>query len=545
MGRGRRRFAECDQRGQVIFLGAVTALLLSIVLFMVLNVAWSVHERIRIQNAADAQAYSQAVHVARAYNYIAYTNRAIAGAIVSMTMLHGFHSEVSAESDLFWAGAAAEGQMAGMEVGRTFCGEIPCCNETEHCVHAITDTATAVKLALAAREVSDDVKDMEDSFRTSLDGFKVMINLIYISQVGMLMDVSQKLSDGRAKLEDAGTNLNVPAGSDAAPAALTALNLLHFWDPVALTSSQDKARDMTDVVNAARPEWMTDRGNLGNPAAFGRAFLATQQILSLLRGPAPRVQDKADGQWSILPGLNMPGMGTIGAGIVEGTSKDVAKPAADISQDQSLGGRDWYVLSGICEHNHAMGSSALPMLGPLKPAKIYSNKDSGEHYTGLINDAHDGQHDLDPDDVFRYVGFKAVTDAPYGQPAIYSYAEQDLSLGEARNKMPWAITANGRLSMTALGSTSSLNLADHGSARAISKALVYYHRPGNWKEPPNFFNPYWRVKLHPFGKLEAIKVQVLAGDSNAAIVTAAATMGPGGTGFGTASDSQAMAPSSL
>lgn len=30
---------------------------------------------------------------------------------------------------------------------------------------------------------------------------------------------------------------------------------------------------------------------------------------------------------------------------------------------------------------------------------------------------------------------------------------------------------------------------------AISRAQTYYHRPGNWNEQPNFFNPYWRPRL--------------------------------------------------
>lgn len=30
---------------------------------------------------------------------------------------------------------------------------------------------------------------------------------------------------------------------------------------------------------------------------------------------------------------------------------------------------------------------------------------------------------------------------------------------------------------------------------AFSRAQTYYHRPGNWQEHPNFFNPYWRPRL--------------------------------------------------
>ncbi len=29
----------------------------------------------------------------------------------------------------------------------------------------------------------------------------------------------------------------------------------------------------------------------------------------------------------------------------------------------------------------------------------------------------------------------------------------------------------------------------------ISRGQTYYHRPGNWAEHPNFFNPYWRPRL--------------------------------------------------
>ncbi|MBN2695670.1 hypothetical protein JXR93_13510 [bacterium] len=34
----------------------------------------------------------------------------------------------------------------------------------------------------------------------------------------------------------------------------------------------------------------------------------------------------------------------------------------------------------------------------------------------------------------------------------------------------------------------------------ISRARVYYHRPGNWVEHPNFFNPFWRAQLAPIAQ---------------------------------------------
>jgi len=33
----------------------------------------------------------------------------------------------------------------------------------------------------------------------------------------------------------------------------------------------------------------------------------------------------------------------------------------------------------------------------------------------------------------------------------------------------------------------------------MSAAMAYYHRPGDWREPPNLFNPFWGAKLMPVG----------------------------------------------
>ena len=46
---------------------------------------------------------------------------------------------------------------------------------------------------------------------------------------------------------------------------------------------------------------------------------------------------------------------------------------------------------------------------------------------------------------------------------------------------------------------------------ALARGQVYYHRPGNWAEQPNFFNPYWRPRLAPVlqGRRESPLVEAL------------------------------------
>ena len=69
-----------------------------------------------------------------------------------------------------------------------------------------------------------------------------------------------------------------------------------------------------------------------------------------------------------------------------------------------------------------------------------------------------------------------------------------------------------------------LRLVSDSDAYSMSKALVYYHHPGNWREPPNFWNPFWRVKLHPFTKQEVFQIEALAEQSLAAAVFATLEM---------------------
>jgi hypothetical protein len=73
--------------------------------------------------------------------------------------------------------------------------------------------------------------------------------------------------------------------------------------------------------------------------------------------------------------------------------------------------------------------------------------------------------------------------------------------GAGTNK-PALLNQQGSLNykFTPAGSTLTLSnsrmkpLALEG-LNVVSRGQTYYHRPGNWAEQPNFFNPYWRPRL--------------------------------------------------
>ncbi len=86
-------------------------------------------------------------------------------------------------------------------------------------------------------------------------------------------------------------------------------------------------------------------------------------------------------------------------------------------------------------------------------------------------------------------------DAEFNQPDTWVWLHRDfddISLGE--NDLNFTFRAAG-------GSATFNGMHDAGipGINVISRGQAYYHRPGAWKEHPNFFNPYWRARLAPIG----------------------------------------------
>lgn len=83
----------------------------------------------------------------------------------------------------------------------------------------------------------------------------------------------------------------------------------------------------------------------------------------------------------------------------------------------------------------------------------------------------------------------------FGQPKLLAAATKDL----AAQKSPWNMFLTFHFTAGA-GATTDFR-AKHAVAgvqpelQTLSAAMAYYHRPGHWQEPPNFFNPYWRATL--------------------------------------------------
>jgi hypothetical protein len=66
---------------------------------------------------------------------------------------------------------------------------------------------------------------------------------------------------------------------------------------------------------------------------------------------------------------------------------------------------------------------------------------------------------------------------------------------------------SGVITMQGVGNTDGrLAIANNNTTKAFSKAMVYYHRVGDWADYPNLFNPFWRAKLEPMSQGEVTAV---------------------------------------
>jgi hypothetical protein len=80
------------QRGQALILGIFISVLVILAMFAMYSIGNQSVEKVRLQNNADAAAYSAAVAEARDYNYSAYTNRAMIANQVAVAQFVGLTS---------------------------------------------------------------------------------------------------------------------------------------------------------------------------------------------------------------------------------------------------------------------------------------------------------------------------------------------------------------------------------------------------------------------------------------------------------------------
>jgi hypothetical protein len=118
------------------------------------------------------------------------------------------------------------------------------------------------------------------------------------------------------------------------------------------------------------------------------------------------------------------------------------------------------------------------------------------NYDGHRQGAVNGSNDRTYPGHMRFVATSDPDDL-YNQPFVMSSLTENVRT--KANPRPWDFDVS--LELFGRGKFQTIegpaDTATNNTMAAVAKALVYYHRPEEWREPPNLWNPYWRAKLHP------------------------------------------------
>ncbi|WP_043709137.1 hypothetical protein [Corallococcus macrosporus] len=501
--RARRR----AQRGQAIVLGALSFLVLALMVTLSFNLAHALRQKMGLQQHSDALAYSMAVLEARSLNYYAVSNRGIAASYVAMNSLHAYMAAASVTGEMMRASEKNFKEFERIEYLRCACKGC-----YEHCLHAREAAQTAADFARAGRSYDKRLRALESSFNAAVRGVDVMVDNLHASQREAHTQTLQAIQDGRSQ----GLNhLAAETAPDvgALPGAVGGLNANEFncavdgmscRGSVENASPEALARVMTEISNATRSGWPAARKAGGLEGGIRKPKYLHQDFLTELEKIAKREYRVTSHE------------GTSKSVQDKGQVNDGGKQGGN--QGTTVAGREEGTIQNTWRYHGLRSSNDYD-------AEVWSDANGGGHTPG---GAHSGSHTFEGVNANALSGcarsgncfmkFRAnpSSDRDWGQPRVYSYLTRPLRVGDPR-KAPWELNASARIQLThGAQGTGSLTLAAQEGV-ALSKALVYYHRFGanGWREAPNLFSPYWRAKLHPISPDEAVEVLEAAGNTDA------------------------------
>jgi hypothetical protein len=582
-------------RGQAIVLMAFTAAFLAFTVLTTLAIGRAVRERIQIQNAADASAYSLAVQEARAFNFYAYTNRAIVAHFVLEMSEYGHMSYLA-----YWEG-----------VLQTIANQWGCDCENgdwwtsiqgqETIEWAAWCAACLASLGTCGICCSNCAGDSGDCVPNDYD---YIDNNICQQDCQTLQNVDQDLgkSGGSSSCfgsQSSGLTMlawghNAYEKSIVASQSLVDANLQAAFLNQSMTSQIAKQFDKNYGVGST-PELAGALNVIGVPgdddtagycargggtkagpvtsltcSAFGGGGLTSestqQQAANAARyGPGDLNDDwlgnRPDGIVStmeayivaelVTPGEHTTSLVPGGTGMTRETVSSTGNPPPAITQGDtsqggcsghncgSKGGGSW----GFSAEDHGnLTSFDIACISDITLGFRYdgiqtyaysvpkNNPNGSQSTIGWSDGSKTQTDDYDiggcsgPGGKQCGVGVASINYNPdsaaaalFNQPHTWAIVTKSFNYGDLTSPVgsttygtadegPFAmkrqLSLDGKNSYNYNnGITLPASDPDYTPGReamyAIAQGLAYYHRPGNWQEEPNFYNPYWRAKLQP------------------------------------------------
>lgn len=508
-------------RGQTLVMFALMLLFLSLTVMVTLGIANRVHERMEAQVAADASAYSQAILTARTFNAISLINRAVVGKMVAMAAV---------ESLISWTGASYGNIIALQTAATKAQTAIAAGGDPQGCSAALTNLQTA----LTAAKTNADVQWV------GLDEAAGQQVLSLQGSASALRDVQVKLlSSLVGQLAEKSTNLNPSPilGSPVVP-PVTGNNMVLALAQGANTELKTPAnkegdwKSVMEVIAASGVSAATLTGTSVDATlgSIGDPFVAARN------NSASDFASYVSTKYNIVGFAGTGGKGGAGFGEADFHSAEQHLQASSYAAwAHDEGGSFNFTLT--------CAAGIMPLTGTTQDAFVYSSEqqqsDDKHRYEGWTDPTHSDDLDANASTAHTlgscvvcdgiwpfFMDYALSAAAPvdsenralnnaknlWGQPVLFSVLERDYSTVKddpwsmnftfhfAQNNAAGTLFDNGNHSSATgkvqLGLTDA-NYAAYTRQVVLSAGLAYYHRFGHAREPPNFFNPFWRATLIP------------------------------------------------
>ena len=534
LGRGRR-----NERGQALPMAAVGIFAMCLGVLATLNLGQAVHQKIKLQNTADSAAYTLAAMEARTFNYIAFLNRAQIAHYNTAMVIQSYMTWVGFQVAVF--GTAVDlltDLKQSVDTGASWPCKGPGCPYIP-----LKPIVTAMaKIAQAFRKISVMLRDVGDRIGHQIVEAMSIFNsaTLYQSQFARAVLLNGHILTGmQSYITKMDPDLSFTSGKSRfmnmiVNGALNSIEYYSVWDKASgrnpyvfalpfhikrvlpsgeyTKHSDDASKDayklMTELCHGTRtPQFVSNRRG----QAFGTAILGNVmgskmgQTKFTKSGSMTGAEIKAignEGNYSMGQYLSSDdyartaqGFATIGLANVSWTGNNKLGDA--IAAYESKG-----------KHYRYKGSKTSGQLSPDGKGVIAFPYISGGPTKTMETKDHAPWPGFAP--FFKFKPNSERT-SDYGQPSTWiflnkhhkdfqSYWGSHAKSGKAPwfSKFSWK-QGNKEVKLdTTIGGKRNSYFFE--GLNVISRGMAYYHRPDNWVEHPNFFNPYWRARLAPVGQ---------------------------------------------
>ena len=510
--------------GQAIVLAALGMLILAIGVLATVNLGHAIHERIKLQDTADAAAYSLAALEARAFNFFAFTNRAQVSHYITAMSFQTFLVMV-------WFIEMVLGTLHDIVSDiKAICCAL--------CPFTAGITCVIAKIAGTVQKILAKIHKIYKKFAKIAD--KILGNVVYIIPMVNKYGVhtTQQMMKKLVQLNAlaSGRKIVVANDPDVDPGVwdliAMGVNITEFnrsFDssssklPKPNASGEAKAaqRVMAEIVNATRwPDFITNR-KLSNILS---AIPFLGPVVGKLMKYAPIILEPT-GQTKLTSHIKKCGWFASGCRCGGSTTKSrfgtqfdwSALPTGNVLVGDQV--MEFKInIIGIEQWDVPIAKDYVSVWASVNKKGMHcahANKCMQTLVCGNVcatwpkcvkdwkNHKWEG---IEP-----YIKFDPNSDPSnnFNQPSTFSLLnKKPEKLGGQAYVQKFNLTVGNRTEEidTNIGIKPLAPMKMFKGLNAWSRGMAYYHRPSyksgesNWREHPNFFNPFWRAKLAPIGE---------------------------------------------